>query len=111
MTKDEYLAFHKAACESMIEITRRKNADYTGTNPDPFANFKAVERQGVCSTEVGFRVRMTDKMTRLDSFIQKGVLEVKDETVTDTLLDLANYCILFAGYIESKRRQQLSNND
>ena len=104
MTKDEYLAFHKSACEKMIETTRRKNADYTGVNQDPFANFRAVETQGVCSTETGFRVRMTDKLMRLDSFIQKGVLEVKDETVTDTLFDLANYCILLAGYIESKRR-------
>jgi hypothetical protein len=108
MTKEEYLAFHKAACERMIETTRRKNSDYTGISNDPFANFKAVEQQGVCSTETGFRVRMTDKIMRLDSFIQKGVLEVQDETVNDTLLDLANYCILLAGYIESKR--QASDN-
>ncbi len=111
MNKSEYLAFHKAACEKMIETTRRKNADYTGIDQDPFANFTACERQGICSTETGFRVRMTDKLMRLDSFIQKGILEVKDETVEDTLFDLANYCILLAGYIESKRRKHAANLD
>jgi len=108
VNKEQYLAFHKAACEQMIETTRKKNNDYTGITQDPFANFTAVESQGICSTETGFRVRMTDKIMRLDSFIQKGVLEVKDETVQDTLFDLANYCILLAGYIESKR--QAANN-
>ncbi len=29
---------------------------------------------------------------------------MKDESVTDTLLDLANYCILMAGYVESVRQ-------
>jgi hypothetical protein len=46
---------------------------------------------------------MMDKISRIASFIKKGTLEVKDESVKDTLMDLANYCILFAGYLESKK--------
>jgi hypothetical protein len=46
---------------------------------------------------------MVDKLARINSFSQKGELQVKDESVEDTLLDLANYAILLAGYIRSKK--------
>lgn len=103
MTKEEYMAYHAGMCQRMMDITKAKNADYTGTCLDPFSNFATVEDLGICSTEQGFLTRMTDKLKRIISFVQKGVLMVKDESVEDTLLDLANYCILFAGYIKSKR--------
>lgn len=102
MTKAEYFEFHQQCIEKMSAITKAKNADYTGTGDDPFANFTRVEALGVCSTEQGFLTRMVDKLARINSFAQKGELQVKDESVEDTLLDLANYAILFAGYIKSK---------
>ena len=104
MTKDEYLKFHADMCQKMIETTRKKNADYTGNQQDPFANFTKADELGICSTEQGFLVRLTDKLARVISFVQKGILEVKDETVEDTLIDMANYCILMAGYIKSRRK-------
>ena len=103
MTKKQYLDFHKKFCADMIEITAKKNADYTGTDPDPFANFSKVQVLCICSTEQGFLTRMTDKFCRITSFVQKGELLVKDESVQDTLHDLANYCALMSGYIESKK--------
>jgi hypothetical protein len=103
VTKAEYVRFHAECCERMKEITAAKNADYTGGSADPFANFTDIEREGICTTEQGFMVRMKDKFARIRSFIKLGVLQVKDETITDTLLDLANYCILLAGYIKSKK--------
>lgn len=103
MTKEEYFKFHQECTAKMTAITKAKNADYTGTGDNPFANFTRVEALGICSTEQGFLTRMMDKMCRLNSFAQKGVLEVKDESVEDTLLDLANYALLMAGYIRSKR--------
>lgn len=109
MTKREYMEYHNACMEKMKAITKAKNADYTGTSDDPFANFTQTESVAGVSTEAGFLVRMGDKMARIKSFVQKGVLQVKDESVEDTLLDLANYCILMAGYINSQRprsRQQ-----
>jgi hypothetical protein len=109
MTKEEYFQFQAEVFTRMAAITKAKNADYTGVSADPFANFAAVERSGICTTEQGFLVRMTDKMARITSFVSKGVLEVKDESVQDTLFDLANYCILLAGYIENKRRANGSN--
>ena len=103
MNKKEYFEFHKACTDKMTSITRAKNADYTGGGDDPFANFSETETYAGVSTEHGFLVRMGDKMSRIRSFVKKGTLEVKDESVQDTLLDLANYCILMAGYIQSKK--------
>lgn len=104
MNREEYFKFHEAMTEKMNAITRAKNADYTGAaGDDPFANFNRVASLGVCSTEQGFMVRMLDKYMRINSFVQKGFLNVKDESVEDTLLDLANYAILFAGYLKSKQ--------
>jgi hypothetical protein len=88
----------------MHQICKVKNADYTGPEgDDPFANFSRVEHLGIATTEQGFLTRMTDKMSRLSSFSRAGVLHVKDESVEDTLFDLANYCLLMAGYLRSKR--------
>lgn len=106
MTKAEYFEFHEACCEKMRAITMAKNADYTGESVDPFANFTRSEALGITSTERGFLTRMVDKIARLISFADRGILQVKDESVEDTLLDLANYCILMAGYIQSKRPQK-----
>lgn len=105
MNREEYFKFHEEMTRRMNVITKQKNADYTGAaGDDPFANFNRVASLGVCSTEQGFMVRMLDKYMRINSFVQKGFLNVKDESVEDTLLDLANYAILFAGYLRSQKR-------
>ena len=105
MTKQEYMEFHRACCDKMIDITKKKNSDYTGGSGDPFANFEQIGSlvQVKSVVEIGFLTRMSDKLSRIGSFVTKGFLLVKDESVEDTLLDLANYCILFAGYLRSKR--------
>jgi hypothetical protein len=90
MNKEEYLKFHEHCCTRMIDITKKKNHDL-----------------GVCSVEQGFLTRMSDKMSRITTFVQKGILQVSDESVDDTLLDLSNYCILMLGYIESKREKAM----
>lgn len=103
MTKEEYFDFAEKFYAKNIEISRAKNADYTGNNADPFANFANVGSCGGATPEQGFLVRMTDKMMRISSFVKLGNLQVKDESVTDTLRDLANYACLLAGYIESQK--------
>lgn len=102
MTKTEYFAFAEQFFSKCLEISKAKNADYTGGSEDPFSNFKSVELLGI-KTEQGFLTRMMDKMKRIASFTQNGQLQVKDEAVTDTLRDLANYCCLMAGYLENAK--------
>jgi hypothetical protein len=100
MTKKEYSEFHRSCCDKMVEITKRKNSDYTGKTDDPFKNFR---RRG----ELGFLVRMDDKLSRLEAFIEKGSFEVADESFEDTCLDLANYSILLAGYVRAAKAEKL----
>ena len=107
MTKEEYFKFAEKFYNDCLETSRKKNSDYTGGNDDPFSNFKSVEVLGI-STEIGFITRMMDKMKRIASFVEQGQLQVKDESVLDTLHDLANYSCLMAGYIQSKNQ---INND
>jgi hypothetical protein len=104
MNKEEYFEFAEKFYWRLLEISKEKNADYTGGNENPFANFIAVEQYHV-KTEHGFLTRMSDKMMRIASYIHTGELQVKDESVMDTLGDLANYCILLAGYIKSKNAE------
>ncbi len=106
MTKLDYMKFHKAACAKMIAITKAKNSDYTGASADPFSNFNQIGGlvQLPMVTEIGFLTRMSDKISRVGSFITRGTLTIKEESVTDTLIDLANYCILFAGYLAAKKK-------
>jgi hypothetical protein len=101
MDKQQYFEFAKTFFNDCIEISRKKNADYTGGNSNPFSNFTSVENLGI-KTEQGFLTRMMDKMARIGSYVSKGELQVKDESVIDTLRDLANYSCLLAGYIKSK---------
>lgn len=106
MTKKEYQEFHKKFCEDMVRITQAKNSDYCGSSENPFANFLGISQlvDAPNVVEIGFLTRMSDKMSRLGSFVTKGTLAVKDESVRDSLIDLSNYCALFAGYLASKQQ-------
>lgn len=103
MDSKEYFEFAEKTFAEMLELSKKKNADYTGGDSDPFGNFKAVEVLGI-PTEIGFLTRMMDKMKRISTFVRNGTLEVKDEAVEDTLKDLANYSILMLGYLKSKKK-------
>jgi hypothetical protein len=110
MTRDEYLEFHQALCEEARRLSERKNHDYAGRGGlEPFANFVRCESMGVCSTEKGFLVRLTDKMSRLSSFADAGVFAVSTESLRDTCMDVINYTALFLAYIESRRENTFGN--
>ena len=106
MNRIELLKSHELLCFNARELMKRKNADYAGKKGDePFANFTRCEDMGICSTEQGFLVRMTDKMSRLSSFVEAGVFEVKDESLEDTIVDIINYAVLFQCYVHSKKSE------
>lgn len=109
MNKAEYFEFATNFFGQCVEISKKKNADYTAGADDPFTNFKAVNVLDIDTVD-GFLTRMMDKMARIASFAHKGELQVKDESVTDTLRDLANYSCLLAGYIESEKVKTVENN-
>lgn len=98
-----YLNYHSQLCTKMREITEKKNHDYTGGTGNPFKNFTNCEELNICTTEQGFLVRMSDKISRLSTFVNGNIYQVEDEKVEDTLLDLSNYCLLFLGYLNDKK--------
>ena len=104
MTRDELLNIHSNLCGKAQSLMRRKNADYAGNHGmEPFANFTRTEAMGICTTEKGMLVRMTDKMSRLSSFMEAGEFKVKDESLEDTVLDMINYSVLLWAYLSEKR--------
>ena len=78
------LVDHAGICAELTSTYRKKNADYGNS----FS--RAVEKYGLVSA----LTRISDKFNRLESLILHKEQEVKDESVQDTLLDLANYCIM-----------------
>ena len=86
------------------EIIRVKNSDYANGD-DPYINFRSSEIFGV-SPVTGIMLRAMDKFQRVATFDKNGKLSVKDESVLDALLDILNYVILIAGYINDKQQDQ-----
>jgi hypothetical protein len=106
MTREELLKIHEDLTTKARNLMRKKNADYAGNDGrEPFANFTRVEAMGICTTEQGFLVRMTDKMSRLSSFVESGKLAVENESFEDTLVDIVNYSVLMYAYIHGKNTE------
>ncbi len=100
---DEVLTLHETLCAKGRAIMRAKSNDYCDGHADPFSNFTASEVLGVPG-EIGILIRGLDKFKRIQTFINKGTLEVKGESVEDALIDIINYTCLLAGLIESRKR-------
>lgn len=81
LSEDEEL--FKEITEQMLQTYIKKNRDYGG------AFERGMERDGIISA----LTRMYDKLDRLHSLKDKDP-EVVEESIQDTLLDLANYAIM-----------------
>ena len=88
-----------------IDISKSKSADYAGVD-SPFKNFEVIDflTNGKVSVEEGLLVRMSDKMQRIANLIYTDA-KVKDESIHDTLSDLANYSMILRIYLEYKNGQ------
>jgi hypothetical protein len=107
MTRDELLKFHEQITKEARDLMSLKNRDYAGNDGlEPFANFTRVESMGICKTEEGFLVRLTDKMSRLSSFVRSGKMNVKDESFRDTCVDVINYMVLLVAYMKDKEENK-----
>lgn len=103
MNREDLIQHHEELCHQALELMKKKNHDYAGNSgKTPFANFERCEAMGICTTEAGFLVRMTDKLSRLSTFADAGKLQVDNEGYNDAIVDIINYCILFSAYVKSK---------
>lgn len=86
----------KAITENMIKTFIAKNHDYGNSFE------KTCDKFGLVVPVV----RMNDKMERINTLYNNTGIAKVDEKLEDTLLDLANYCILTIMYIKSKASKQ-----
>ena len=84
--------------ERMRDIHERKNHDYGNSFSKSFEEF------GIISAVV----RMSDKMERLKSLCKKEAMV--NESVKDTLLDLANYAVMSIAELEKSEIEELVDN-
>jgi len=78
--------------EQMADVHSRKNHDYAG-DKDPLKNLRSCTRLNL-EPFLGVMVRLQDKWSRLEEFVNSDQLMVKDESIIDTLIDNANYSLL-----------------
>jgi ERCC4-related helicase len=76
-------------------------AIYFAKNTDYGASYNLAPSLLGIPAHVGLLVRMTDKLARACRLAQGQAGQVKDEPLTDTLLDLANYAVLAILSLES----------
>lgn len=74
---------HGEICNEIHELYEKKNHDYG----DSFA--ESYKENGIVMS----RIRIGDKFNRFKNLIREDT-KVKDETIRDTLIDLANYAIM-----------------
>ena len=76
---------HEEICKELNELYKIKNSDYG----DSFG--ETYRKLGIISAVT----RISDKTNRLQNLcIDKTLLQVKDESIRDSLRDLANYAIM-----------------
>lgn len=81
---------------AMRNLYEKKNFDYG----DSFA--QSFEKWGLPMS----CIRLGDKLNRLESFAKNKDMQVADESVTDTLMDLANYAIMTIIEIQNKPEEK-----
>mgnify|MGYP002627154322 CR=1 FL=1 len=91
------VARHEALCKELNNLYAKKNHDYGDSSHQTFL-------------EEGFamsRIRLSDKLNRFKSLTKKPVLDqqVTDESIRDTLIDLANYALMPVLEIEEEQKK------
>lgn len=76
--------------DEMMDLYAKKNKDY-GSSFD-----KSLDEDGLLVS----KIRLSDKLSRFANLIKNESL-VKDESVRDTLIDLANYAVMTIIWLDS----------
>ena len=86
---------HRKLCEELNTLYAKKNADYGDSFHQTFLE------EGYAMS----RIRLMDKLNRFKTLSRKDPAkhEVRDESLRDTLLDLANYALMTILEMEAGR--------
>lgn len=86
---------HARICEEINKLYERKNHDYGDSFHQTFAE------EGMAMA----RIRLGDKFSRFKTLSRGGEQKINDESIRDTLIDLANYAIM------TVLEMEVANND
>lgn len=81
---DDCVSKHGVILNVLHDIYKEKNADYGNSFHETFAE------EGLAMA----RIRLTDKLNRFKNLTKDNEQHVEDESVLDTLYDMANYAIM-----------------
>lgn len=95
-TEDEFR--HRKILAEMADTFSKKNSDYGNAFEEILDDFGA-------SYAVG---RLKEKHKRLTKLITSNKQEVEDESIEDTLLDMANYAVLTIMWLQ-KQKEKANN--
>lgn len=83
MNIQEKIKYHQDVYAKLLDIYIRKNTDYG----DSFVKVRMKFANAIL-------IRLNDKMNRLESLFESKEQLVIDESIDDTFIDIANYCIM-----------------
>lgn len=93
--KKEHIEYYLAISE-MMDIYKKKNKDYGNSF------IESCDEEGLAAA----RVRLGDKWNRFKTLTQKGEEGlVKDESIRDTLIDMANYAIMTVMWMDKNSEE------
>lgn len=84
---------HKQICDELNSLYAKKNHDYGDSFHISF------NEEGMAMP----RIRLGDKFNRFKTLSRNSKQEVTDESIRDTLIDLANYAIMTILEMENER--------
>ena len=88
--------------QQFMDITTDMTKTYAAKNHDYGNSFEqSCNKFGILASIV----RLGDKMNRIESLAVKKA-EVKDESIKDTLLDLANYAIMTVMWLNQQPKEE-----
>lgn len=90
----------------MADLHKRKNAGYAGGTGDPWSNFREADSLG-SSAFTGVLIRMSDKWSRIKSLKRNPANDQVNESMRDTLFDLAAYSLIAICLIDEINKEEL----
>lgn len=92
--EDLYYTKVSSILNNIQDLYRKKNSDYGNSF------YNQLDEDGLLVS----KIRLKDKVSRFSSIIEKGSIEVKDEKLRDTLIDLATYSIMTIAWLDNKQK-------
>jgi hypothetical protein len=90
MNIQEYLELKQKLFKKSDEISILKSKSYSNIADDPFKNVKMSSLIHVKPAK-GILIRLLDKISRIDTYVDGNGIDLKDEKFEDCIIDAINY--------------------